>query len=87
MFRNQALAIGLGLIVQFTGSAITETFLGQYSWLKYSLFANTSLSMYWEGTPLLPDMTIGFSIAVLLAYYIVFMAMAWITFTKRDVAS
>ncbi|MGO0062274.1 ABC transporter permease subunit [Brevibacillus fluminis] len=86
MFRNQALAIGLGLIVQFTGGAITQTFVGQYSWLKYSLFANTSLSMYGEGTPLLPDMTIGFSIAVLLAYYIVFMAMAWIAFTKRDVA-
>lgn len=87
VFRNQALAIGVALIVQFTGGAVTETFAGQYSWLKYSLFANTPLAMYWQGTPLLPDMTLGFSIAVLLAYYIVFMAMAWIAFTKRDITN
>ena len=35
---------------------------------------------------LLDGMTLGFSITVLIVYYLVFIGLAWISFTKRDVA-
>ncbi|MFD1909457.1 hypothetical protein ACFTAO_04535 [Paenibacillus rhizoplanae] len=31
--------------------------------------------------------TLGFAIAVLAVYYVVFMAVSWIVFRKRDVAA
>ena len=32
-------------------------------------------------------MTLGFSLSVLAGYYIVFLALSWFVFTKRDVAA
>jgi ABC-2 type transport system permease protein len=32
-------------------------------------------------------MTLGFSVAVLLVYFIVFNALSWLVFTRRDVAA
>lgn len=84
VFRNNALAIGLSIFLMFTGNTLV-TFLARYDWVKYILFANTNLRMYSDGTPLAPGMTLGFSIAVLLVYYIVFNAISWFGFSRRDV--
>ncbi|MBP2078013.1 ABC transporter permease [Oceanobacillus polygoni] len=86
VFRNSALAIGLAIFLMFVGNQIVF-FFAERSWAKYILFANTDLSQYADGnTPWIEGMTLGFSITMLLIYYIVFMLLAWIFFTKRDVA-
>ncbi|MFD0711549.1 ABC transporter permease [Paenibacillus sp. GCM10027626] len=85
-FRSASMAIALSLACMFIGNTITGIF-SQYDWVKYILFANINLNQYLTGTPLRPDMTMGFSIIVLAIYFIVFHIISWLLFTKRDVAA
>lgn len=86
VFRSSSLAIGISLMAMFVGSLVL-LFIMKYSWAKYYLFANTDLSQYLEGNPLLQGMTLPFSIAVLLVYFFVFNLLSWTIFMKRDVAA
>ncbi|MCA0987237.1 ABC transporter permease [Guptibacillus algicola] len=86
IFRSASLAIGLAIFLMFTGSQLTF-FLSQYDWAKYLLFANTDLSVYFDGAPIIESMTLGFSVVTLLIYFIVFLLLSWLLFTKRDVAA
>jgi ABC-2 type transport system permease protein len=86
VFRSSALAIGISLFAMFIGAGIT-VFIQKYSWAKYYLFANTDLTQYINGQPYQDSMTMGFSIAVLIGYFVIFHAISWFVFTKRDVAA
>lgn len=86
VFRSSSLAIGISLIAMFIGAGITAL-IQKYSWAKYYLFANTDLTQYLNGQPFQDDMTMGFSIAVLIGYFVIFNALSWWVFTKRDVAA
>lgn len=83
--RSSSLAIAISILLLFVGSTVVQV-LSRYSWDKYILFANTDLSQYLNGTPLVPGMTPAFSITVLIVYFVVFHAVAWLIFTRRDVA-
>lgn len=86
IFRSSGMAIGLAIFLMMAGNAIVA-FLSQYEWSKYILFANTNLEQYTNGMePMIPGMSMTFSIIVLLVYFIIFIAAAWTAFTKRDVA-
>ncbi|MBN8237312.1 ABC transporter permease subunit [Halobacillus kuroshimensis] len=85
IFRNTSLAIGLSIFLMMAGSSIIF-FLIEKEWAKFILFANTNLNQFFEGSPIIPDLTLGFSITVLAVYYIVFLLLSWVFFTKRDVA-
>lgn len=86
VFRNSALAIGLAIFLMFAGNQIVFFFM-ERDWAKYILFANTDLTQYVNGnTPMIEGMTLGFSITVLIVYYVLFAVIAWFFFTKRDVA-
>ncbi|GAB3071338.1 ABC transporter permease [Salinicoccus sesuvii] len=86
IFRSSALAIGLSMFLMFIGTTVAQA-MSQYEWSKYILFANTDLSVYFSPFgPIREEMTIGFSIAVIAVYMIVFIVAAWSIFTKRDVA-
>jgi ABC-2 type transport system permease protein len=86
IFRNSSLAIGLAIFLMLAGNQIVVFFM-ERDWAKYILFANTDLSQYFNGnTPMMEGMTLGFSVTVLLVYYIIFALLAWAFFTKRDVA-
>ncbi|RSL34187.1 ABC transporter permease [Salibacterium salarium] len=85
IFRQSSLAIGVSIFLMFAGNGIIA-FLSKYSWSKYILFANTDLQQYGNGTPLVENMTLGFSITVLAVYYVIFLLLSWIFFSKRDVA-
>lgn len=85
VFRNTSLAIGLAIFLMMAGSSIVLFFMNK-EWAKYILFANTDLNQFIEGTPFFSGITLGFSIGVLAVYYILFMLLSWIFFTKRDVA-
>ncbi len=86
-FRNSSLAIGLSLFLFFMGGQITQIIAMKYDWAKYILFANTNLLQYFEGTPIVSGMTISFSVMMLLVYFILFQAVAFYVFKKRDVAA
>lgn len=86
IFRSSGMAIGLAIFLMMAGNAIVA-FLSQYEWSKYILFANTNLEQYSNGVePMIPGMSMTFSIIVLVVYFVIFLAAAWTAFTKRDVA-
>lgn len=87
-FRSSSLAIGLSICLMFTANTIVLV-LSQfkYTWVKYILFANTDLSPYLlGGNPPIAGMTLGFSVTMIVLYWIVFYVVSWLLFTKRDVA-
>ncbi len=86
VFRSSSLAIGLSIFIMFAGQIIT-LLLMRYSWGKYFLFANTDLTPYLEGQPLAEGMSLGFSITVLLFYFLLFIVLSWEIFRRRDVAA
>ncbi|QKY71180.1 ABC transporter permease [Lentibacillus sp. CBA3610] len=85
IFRQSSLAIGIAIFLMLSGNAIV-TFFADYNWAKYILFANTNMGQYVNGSPMFEGMTLGFSITVLAVYYVIFLAVSWLFFTKRDVA-
>ncbi len=87
VFRNSSMAIGLSIFLLFMGGTITTLISSQYDWAKYILFANTDLTQYFDGVPLVKGMTVGFSVIMLLIYFFVFQLLAFSFFTKRDVAA
>lgn len=87
VFRNSSLAIGISLFLMFTGSQITMLVAMKFDWAKYILFANTDLTQYFEGQPLVEGMTLTFSIIMLVVYFAIFQFLAHFVFKKRDVAA
>lgn len=85
IFRQSSLAIGLAIFLMFAGDAIV-TFFADRDWAKYILFANTNLEQYAYGEPIIEGMSLGFSITVLAVYYVIFLVITWLFFTKRDIA-
>lgn len=85
-FRSGIMAVGFSIGLLLAGSIIVQV-LSRYSWVKYVLFANMNLEQYLGGgIPLRPDMTMGFSVTMLAIYFVVFNAISWTLFAKRDVA-
>lgn len=91
VFRSGALAIGLSLFIMFSQSIFSLIFNPvRYEWAKYVLFNNMDLSKYMTsgadfalmGGPS-AGMTLGFSIAVLAVYYVIFMVISWVVFSKE----
>jgi ABC-2 type transport system permease protein len=86
VFRSSALAISISIVFLLIGTSTTQL-LTQYSWAKYILFANTDLTQHIEGRPFFEDMTMTFSLIVLLVYFVIFNLLSWGIFKKRDVAA
>ncbi|MCQ6278213.1 ABC transporter permease [Bacillus sp. EB600] len=86
VFRNSSLAVGLSIFLMFTGGQLTQLLSLKFSWAKYTLFANTDLMQYFEGTPMVEGMTLPFSIIMLLLYFFIFQFLAFYVFKKRDIA-
>ncbi len=85
VFRNSSLAIGVAIFLMMGGNMIVGIFQDK-PFAKYILFANTDLKQYADGYVMIEGMTLGFSIIVLIVYYLIFLALSWAVFTKRDVA-
>ena len=89
VFRSGGLAIGLSLFILLGGSIVTGIIsMLDYAWVDYLLFANLSLSEYILGdTSSITGKPLGFTLGVLAGYYIVFIAITWTVFNRRDIAS
>lgn len=85
VLRNSALAVGISLFTMITGNSMIEA-TAKMEGLKYLPFANSDISMYIFHLPARPEMTLGFSISVVLIYIVVLTLLSWIIFKKRDVS-
>lgn len=86
LFRSSSMAIALSILLLFLGAVVTQL-LARYTWDKYILFTNWNLTQYVEGTPIVKGTTWEFSVVVLAVYFVVFIVVSWLAFTKRDVAA
>jgi ABC-2 type transport system permease protein len=86
--RSSSLGIGLSIFLKFIGMflvGILQSF--EMEWGKYLLAANLDLGQYEAGQPIpFPGMSVGFSVVILVLHFLLFHAVAWVSFTKRDVA-
>jgi ABC-2 type transport system permease protein len=87
VFRSSSLAIGLAIFLMFMGAQVTFIIAQKFDWAKYILFANIDLTQYIDGVPMVKGMTMSFSIMMLVIYFVVFNALSWIIFRKRDIAA
>ncbi|WEG11550.1 ABC transporter permease [Pullulanibacillus sp. KACC 23026] len=86
LFKSNALAIALSIIIQYAGSLITNLLSSfDQNYVKYVFFTNTDLYQYVEGTPPVQGMTLSFSLFILLAYFVVFIGLSIVVFQKRDI--
>ncbi|TJY42747.1 ABC transporter permease [Cohnella pontilimi] len=89
-FRSGGLAIGLSMFLLFAGGIISGILVAfDKAWVKYVLFPHLSLTPYLEGNSPIPGhpTTLGFSLAVLAVYFVIFNLVSWSVFTKRDIAA
>jgi len=87
VFRSTTVAVAVAVLSLFAGNTVVPLLgLLDQGWVKYILFANIDLRQYFEGRPLIDEgLTLGFSVAVLAGYFLLFHLCAWLTFVKRDV--
>ncbi|MFD1020578.1 ABC transporter permease [Thalassobacillus hwangdonensis] len=84
--RSNALAIGLSIFLMFTGQQVVYL-LSDYDWIKYYLFTHTDMTQYLQPRLIVEGLTVPFSVAVLAVYLVIFLAVSFFTFTKRDIAT
>ncbi|MFC5472168.1 ABC transporter permease [Cohnella suwonensis] len=91
-FRSGGLAIGLSISLLFAGTIITGPLsISNKAWVEYLPFMHiVGLLSYisdsngpFENHP----MSLGFSLAVLAGYFVLFNLVSWTVFRKRDVAA
>ncbi|WP_169083605.1 ABC transporter permease [Paenibacillus sp. PL91] len=88
VFRSSGLAIGMALFLLLgVNSFIGLIAMLDYKWIDYLLFVHLNLTQYLEGNPMREGMTLGYSLGVLGVYYVIFLALTWYIFNKRDVAT
>src|SRR5699024_11870156 len=71
----------LAIFLMMGGNMIVSIFADK-PFAKYILFANTDLKQYADGYVMIEGMTLGFSIIVLIVYYLIFLLLSWVVFTK-----
>ncbi|MBC1500101.1 ABC transporter permease [Listeria weihenstephanensis] len=91
LLRSQALAVGIGLFLLFVNSiagGITLMLVEQFQWFKYIFMAPLYyISMNANGLGMdVKGLSPGLALGVLAVYYVVFMALSFIFFQKRDVS-
>lgn len=87
VFRASGLAIGLSMFVMFAKNIFVLIFSPErYVWAKYLIFTHMDLRVYLSSATGPGGVTFGFSVAVLAVYYLVFLLIAWLVFSRRDVA-
>lgn len=88
VFRASGLAIGLSLFIMFTKNIFVQIFNPErFEWAQYLIFTHMDLRGYLLSDTGPGGVSLGFSVAVLAAYYVLFLAVSWLVFSKRDVAA
>ncbi|MBC1912944.1 ABC transporter permease subunit [Listeria booriae] len=93
LLRSQALAVGMGLFLLFINSiagGITLMLAEKFEWFKYifvtPLYYINMNSNGMGNMEINSGLSTGLAIGILAVYYVVFMALSFIFFQKRDVS-
>lgn len=88
VFRSGGLAIGLSIFLLLGGGIISGLLsLIDKPWVDYVLFLHLGLERHLVGGLMFRDHSLGFSLGVLAGYYVLFLALSWYVFNRRDVAA
>ena len=91
LFKSQALAVGISIFILFASSTLTtiiQSFIEENEWLKFVLFPHLDLRGYVsEMIPMFEGASLGFSIGVLAVYYLLFLALTFFFFQKKDITN
>ncbi|AKC67928.1 MULTISPECIES: ABC transporter permease subunit [Bacillus] len=85
VFRSEAISIAISVLAYVVGASITSILMFFFDWAKYLLFANDPAQYFAETPTFIEDMSLGFSLTVLVIYWAIFLAVALIVFQKREV--
>ncbi|MFW0808845.1 ABC transporter permease [Bacillus pumilus] len=85
VFRSEAISIAISVLAYVVGGTITSILMLFFDWAKYLLFANDPSQYFMEEVTVIEDMSLGFSLIVLVIYWAIFLAIALIVFQKREV--
>lgn len=86
VFRSSSLSIGLSIFLMFTGVQLVFL-LSNYEIVKYYLFTHADLTQYYTGFMPVEGITMTMSVIVLIVYFIIFMAISYLIFGKRDITA
>ncbi|MBC2172741.1 ABC transporter permease subunit [Listeria booriae] len=93
LLRSQALAVGIGLFLLFINSiagGLTLMLAEKFEWFKYifvtPLYYINMNSNAMGSTEINSGLSTGLAIGILAVYYVVFMALSFVFFQKRDVS-
>ncbi|GAA0736131.1 ABC transporter permease subunit [Clostridium oceanicum] len=88
IFNSQIIAILTALFITNSGATLVP-FIAKYSWAKYVLFSNLDLAGKLSVTSSFPHVegvTVPFSISIVLIYSLVFFAISFVYFKKKNIA-
>ncbi|OCA90492.1 hypothetical protein A8F94_00975 [Bacillus sp. FJAT-27225] len=89
LFRSQSLAVGVGIFVLFISATLGGLIIllaEKYTWAKFLIFPHMDLSVYALQDNILQDVTLSQSLMILAVYYVIFIALTFSFFQKRDVS-
>ncbi|WP_251868085.1 ABC transporter permease [Enterococcus malodoratus] len=84
LLRNSALAVGASLVIMIIGNSMIEA-ASTIPILKYLPFANSDFSLHIYHLMPRSDMSIVFSVTVLLIYMVILNIISFVSFSKRDI--
>lgn len=87
IFTNSALAITISLLGYMGSSVINMLALNlKLNWIKYFVTPNWNLTEYfWGGIPTFEEITLPFSIAIIVLYMVIMLVPTFIIFQKKNI--
>lgn len=86
LFKNQALAVGIGIFVLFFSTTLggyNVVLAEKYEWVKFLIFPHLDLTIYALQDKILQDITLPESLGILTVYYVVFIIITFVFFEKE----
>ncbi|MGN8845082.1 ABC transporter permease [Niallia sp. Sow4_A1] len=89
LFKNQAIAVGVGVFVLFVSSTIgqiIQMLATEYAWLKVLPFPHLDQTIFLFQDKIIETITMPASLGILFIYYALFMIITFWFFQKKDVS-
>ncbi|WP_455675840.1 ABC transporter permease subunit [Pradoshia sp.] len=89
LFKTTSIAVGVAVFILFASSTLNIIILNlveRYSWMKFILFPHLDLRSLFLFDFSYEDASIGFSLGLLVVYYLLFIALTFFVFKRRDIS-
>ncbi len=89
LFKTTFIAVGVSVFILFASSTLNFVIVNlvdRYSWMKFILFPHLDLRNLFLLDYKYDGATLGFSLGLLAVYYILFIAITFLVFRKRDIS-